>query len=120
MYSRQKNSSKLTLIKNIEDQPQNETLWTEIQIHSKNLPRRSYHTSVIHDSKLYIYGGYDINTGILGDFYSLDLLQKNLKWEPVNQSGSLKPSPRHSHSASIYKEKIWIFGGKIDTLNNTN
>lgn len=36
----------------------------ELKIVGKNISRRSYHTSVIYDGKMYIYGGYDVNSGI--------------------------------------------------------
>lgn len=45
----------------------------EIKIQGKNIPRRSYHSSVIFENKLFVFGGYYINTGTLGDLYAIDL-----------------------------------------------
>ena len=49
--------------------------WAEIKIEGKNIPTRSNHISVIHNSKLYIHGGYDADKGVLGDFYAIDLTE---------------------------------------------
>lgn len=47
--------------------------WSEIKIEGKNIPNRSNHASGVFDSRLYVHGGYDVDWGILGDFYELDL-----------------------------------------------
>jgi hypothetical protein len=47
-------------------------LWSELRI-KHNIMARSYHSSVIYNSSLYVYGGYEANAGTLGDFYSLNL-----------------------------------------------
>lgn len=45
--------------------PDVDSRWIEYRIEGKNLGVRSYHTSVVHDGKLYVYGGYDVDHGIL-------------------------------------------------------
>lgn len=53
--------------------PEVDTRWTEIKISGKNLHPRSYHTMCIYERKLYTYGGYDVDRGIMEDFWSLNL-----------------------------------------------
>ena len=35
----------------------------ELKIVGKNITRRSYHSAVIYEGDMYIYGGYDVNAG---------------------------------------------------------
>lgn len=50
--------------------------WEEAKFSEKNIHQRSYHSAVIYNSSLYIFGGYEINKGIMNDFHSLDLESK--------------------------------------------
>lgn len=43
--------------------------WAEIKIEGKNINSRSNHISVIFGKSLFIHGGYDVDKGIVGDFY---------------------------------------------------
>jgi hypothetical protein len=45
----------------------------EFKFIESNIPPRSYHIAVIYSNTLYIQGGYDIDHGILSDFYKLEL-----------------------------------------------
>lgn len=47
--------------------------WMEYRIEGRNLHVRSHHSSCVDQGKLYIYGGYDVDQGILEDFGVLDL-----------------------------------------------
>ena len=53
-------------------EPQIKNLWAELRI-KQNISARSYHSTVLYNSQLFIYGGYEANTGILSDFHSLNL-----------------------------------------------
>jgi hypothetical protein len=69
-------------------------------------------------SRLFIYGGYDNNThGILKDMFAFTFGSNT--WEALKQNGEL-PGSRHSQTVIVYQEKIYMFGGMYDIMNNTN
>jgi N-acetylneuraminic acid mutarotase len=83
---------------------------------------------VVHNRHIYIFGGYDgINR--VNDFYGYDIdfntwrkvvaVQApnnqvsggELGEEMENTVPSNVPSPRHSHSAVVYEDSMFVFGG---------
>jgi hypothetical protein len=66
---------------------------------------RSYHLSAIYGDKyfsdnfsseicrLFIYGGYNSNLGILSDFLSIDVSNNKFEWEQINYSKENKITP---------------------------
>lgn len=94
----------------------------ELKISGKNISRRSYHTSAIYKDYLYIYGGYDVNTGILNDFWRLNVNDPvDYVWENLtNLDDPNYPGPRERHQCFVYENKLYIFGGLKHTLENTN
>ena len=71
---------------------------------------RDWHTQVINDSCIYIFGG---NNGfnLTNDFYEYDI-ETNLWTEITSNEYSMRPSPRQSHSAAIYDDFMYVFGGQ--------
>lgn len=70
--------------------------WEEAKF-EKNIQQRSYHSAVTFNSSLYIFGGYEINRGILDDFYSLDLESKDFfSWKPIE-----KATPKSVYPGSL-------------------
>lgn len=68
--------------------------WEEAKFSEKNIQQRSYHSTVIHNSFLYIYGGYEINKGIMNDFFSLDLESKECySWNSLSRNSSSSVYP---------------------------
>ena len=51
-----------------------------------------------------ILGGSRVN-----DFFEIDFEQN--EWKAVTVLSGVPPSARHSHSAVVYKNSIYIFGG---------
>ncbi|KAH3763132.1 Ras family protein, partial [Pelomyxa schiedti] len=80
--------------------------------------RRNSHCSVVYRGTMYVYGGFD-GTNILGDIISLDLSRVLScyggeggdlpMWDTVPQINP--PPPRHSSSAVLYKNSMYVFGG---------
>lgn len=70
---------------------------------------RHYHTAVLHDSNIWIFGGLN-NLQPSSDFIKFDL-----EWQTWQQVKT-KPGPGflHSHSAVKYQNKMIIIGGKND------
>ena len=57
--------------------------WIEYKIEGKNIQARSYHSAVVYNDAMYIYGGYDAQKGILSDMYSLSLTKPPFQWTLV-------------------------------------
>ena len=47
--------------------------WFDLRFQGPTPERRGYHTTFIHNGKLFIHGGYDIKEGSLKDLWVLDL-----------------------------------------------
>lgn len=63
--------------------------WEECKFSEKNIQHRSYHSCVVYNSNLYLYGGYEINKGIMNDFFCLDLESKECyTWTNLTKSSS--------------------------------
>ena len=68
--------------------------WEECKFSEHNIHQRSYHTSVTYQNKLYIFGGYEINKGIMNDFYELELDSKDyFSWKNLNYNKENKVYP---------------------------
>lgn len=90
-----------------------------------NPERRSYHTTFIFESKLYIYGGLDIQNGSLSSLWELDLTKisdlesddlerrQSCSWQEIKQQGSKNsmPGPVAYHSSCVHKDQMFLFGG---------
>jgi hypothetical protein len=50
-----------------------DTRWVELLIDGEKIHHRTNHAAAIDNSVMYVYGGYDIELGILGDFYRIAL-----------------------------------------------
>lgn len=71
---------------------------------------RSKHTAVVYGHNMYVLGGEGVDVRDDKDlFLALDL--QTLNWWVPKYKGT---APRvHGHSASLYNEKMYIFGGEI-------
>ncbi|EGR28436.1 kelch motif family protein, putative [Ichthyophthirius multifiliis] len=72
---------------------------------------------------MYIYGGYEVNEGILSDFYSMIIKNsKQYKWDKIIQKNVQKPypGPLMRHTAVIFKDKMYIFGGNKQSMKSSN
>ncbi|KAJ1921822.1 hypothetical protein IWQ60_006681 [Tieghemiomyces parasiticus] len=72
-------------------------------------PSRAFHSSVIIDHKLYVFGGCN-STGYLNDLWTFDLLART--WTMLSPGGE-GPPPRASHSAFVIDGYIVVLGGQL-------
>ncbi|CAL4098822.1 unnamed protein product, partial [Meganyctiphanes norvegica] len=81
-------------------------------------PRWS-HTAVGIEDVMYVWGGRDASgADCTTDLYSLDTTTK--EWSVVETTGDI-PQPRRGHSAAVYKQRMYIFGGySVDEDKNIN
>lgn len=70
----------------------------------------SYHSATAFgDTQLLIVGGITASTKVNKEIYSLNL--KTRKWSKID----VNSQPLYGHSACLYKKKIFIFGGMVDS-----
>ncbi len=96
--------------------------WAEIKIEGKNIPSRSNHVAIVFAEKLYIHGGYDVDRGILGDFYEMDMTasEQEFVWTKLNNLCDGKEIKLKSHTAVSHKETMYLFGGERGTSLGNN
>ena len=87
---------------------------TELNITGTLPTKRHQHTMVVLNDKIYIFGGYGINSvGVnswLNDFYEIDIEQSTSTELTITITGTL-PTKRHQHTMVVLNNKIYIFGG---------
>eukprot|EP01080_Neovahlkampfia_damariscottae_P008181 gene8181-9_t len=87
-------------------------LWIKIGGESKgndNIPAKlSGHTAIVYKSSMYVFGGIDRLKNYSNSVYEFNFETK--KWKLFEVKGRI-PSKRYSHSAILYNEKMYIFGG---------
>lgn len=99
-----------------------------IPLHILNKPRGRYghliavvllNTSL---SKLYLFGG-QLENDVYNDLYLFELTSFKLpkaRWELVEPLNNLRPPPLTNHSMSVYKNKIYVFGGVYNNEKVSN
>ncbi|KAI0452693.1 kelch domain-containing protein [Xylaria acuta] len=79
--------------------------WTQPQVTGPLPKGRARHAAVLHEDKLFIIGGITGHDSyVLDDICYLDL--KTYTW-----SRSWRFVPRFDHSAYIWADRVWVFGG---------
>ena len=114
--------------------------WNEIIGEDLERPSaRRGHTAVVYENSMFLFGIfwihwiflislggqgidgvayndiYEFSFGITHIQYNIinDSIKDRMKWKKLNPVGSVPP-PRHSHSAIVFKDSIYIFGGIMD------
>lgn len=97
-------------------------LWQELRAPAPLPPRRCHHSAVIVQNKLVVYGGQDITIGVFNDLWVLNIDSCNPqceRWYNINAIGNF-PGPLCRHSAVVYNEEVYIYGGTNgDNENNS-
>ena len=84
--------------------------WTEMRLLGKQPSRRSYHSSVIFDKKLYVFGGLDIREGSLNTLYELNL-------SCVNEVSNDESNSGEDYNEKLVSKHKWK---EIQTTGNEN
>lgn len=80
---------------------------------------RASHSSVVHNDKLYIFGGQDDDNNKLDDLWIFDLGSKS--WNEIAPDASgFKPIARSGHTAVVWGQKMYIFGGILELTKELN
>ncbi|CAD8196965.1 unnamed protein product [Paramecium pentaurelia] len=100
---------------NVENQ---DPKWSELKVDGKNINHRAYTSITIHNDFLYLYGGYQVQLGIMDEFYRMNLKSLSYQWEKLSYKEN--PGPRTRHQMCTYMDRIYIFGGQIHQSVSTN
>jgi hypothetical protein len=79
--------------------------WAEIKIEGKNIASRSNHVAVVFGNSLFVHGGYDVDKGIIGDFYEMDISEEcdEYIWKRLNNTCDDKEIKLKGHTGVTYK-----------------
>ncbi|EDV26766.1 uncharacterized protein TRIADDRAFT_54002 [Trichoplax adhaerens] len=92
--------------------------WENVQPRNDYSPSsRHGQTTVVYRNKLYLFGG-QFSDQDEASFWIYNF-EFNL-WSPFEPDGSMIPSTRRNHTASIINGAMYIFGGYIDFRGSTN
>ncbi|KAL2134150.1 hypothetical protein VTI74DRAFT_912 [Chaetomium olivicolor] len=88
--------------------------WTQPQVSGPIPKGRARHAAVLHEDKLFIVGGITGHDNyVLDDICYLDL--KTFTW-----SRSWRFVGRFDHSAYIWGERVWVFGGLSEDMDKVS
>lgn len=99
-----------------------------VPLHVLNKPKGRYGHLIgvvllsAKSSKLYMFGG-QLELEVFDDLYYFELTLFKLpksRWEIVEPANGLKPPPLTNHSMSVYKSKIYVFGGVYNNEKVSN
>ncbi|KAL2139324.1 hypothetical protein VTI28DRAFT_5338 [Corynascus sepedonium] len=88
--------------------------WTQPQVSGPIPKGRARHAAVLHEDKLFIVGGITGHDNyVLDDICYLDL--KTFTW-----SRSWRFVGRFDHSAYIWSDRVWVFGGLSEDMDKVS
>ncbi|KAL2015706.1 hypothetical protein VTK56DRAFT_5007 [Thermocarpiscus australiensis] len=88
--------------------------WTQPQVSGPIPKGRARHAAVLHEDKLFIIGGITGHDNyVLDDICYLDL--KTFTW-----SRSWRFVGRFDHSAYIWSDRVWVFGGLSEDMDKVS
>ncbi|WP_445637190.1 Galactose oxidase [Nostoc sp. DSM 114161] len=90
--------------------------WIQPQVSGEIPTKRSFHSAVLAEDKMLVWGGYQQAKDGGYIFSDVDVHILNLKtwhWSRITPNGT-PPSPRSHHSAALFKNKLLIDGGSYD------
>ncbi|KAF2074200.1 hypothetical protein CYY_004486 [Polysphondylium violaceum] len=90
--------------------------WNKELCVGSDMPEKTEHSAVVYKNGMYVFGGYSGNASYLDiNLYKLDL--DTLESSVLQGTGS-KPQGRSAHSANVWREYMYIFGGWNGTESN--
>uniref|UniRef100_A0A8C5WJR4 Attractin n=1 Tax=Leptobrachium leishanense TaxID=445787 RepID=A0A8C5WJR4_9ANUR len=94
--------------------PADESFWTREEYLDPKLARAS-HKAVVVDDMMWVVGGYMFNHSNYQMVSAYDLVTQ--EWLPLSSSVN-SVVVRYGHSLALYKDRLYMYGGKIDATGN--
>lgn len=84
------------------------------------LPEKTEHTAVLYKQSMYIFGGYSVGPSYSDiNVYKVDLETYELEIIEAKE-GQVRPFGRSAHSAVVWKDYMYVFGGWDGTESNNS
>ena len=80
---------------------------------------RASHSAALYGNKLYVFGGQDDDNNKLGDLWTYDL-QANSWAEIASGDTGFRPIARSGHTAVVWGQRMYIFGGILELTKELN
>ncbi|MBW4642744.1 MAG: hypothetical protein KME23_07050 [Goleter apudmare HA4340-LM2] len=90
--------------------------WRKPQVSGEIPTSRSFHTAVLAEDKMLVWGGYIVakDGGYIFNDVAVHILDLNTwQWSQITPSGT-PPAARSHHSAALVKDKLFIDSGSFD------
>lgn len=85
---------------------------------SGQLPEgRERHSAALYNDKMLVFGGWS-KGGVTKELFELDL--KTKMWKQIKIPNDVENVYRYGHSAVVYKDAMFVFGGKDASMDNYN
>ncbi|MBN3325866.1 ATRN protein, partial [Atractosteus spatula] len=95
-------------------EPANQSFWRREEHAVRSLARAS-HKAAVDGGVMWVIGGYMFNYSDYEMVKAYNLSSQ--EWLPLNQTVN-SVTGRYGHSLALYKNKIYMYGGKIDSTGN--
>nr|CAH0110257.1 unnamed protein product [Daphnia galeata] len=84
---------------------------------------RKGHTAVVYEDRMLVYGGYQDMRGSLGELWEFSF--NSHSWKMIHSSRAKKsseviPHGRHSHTAVVFDQGMWVYGGMTDLAERSD
>ena len=95
--------------------------WTEVTTSAvQKFPARAGHSSVVLGNKIYLIGGFTLNTSGYIRWQDVWKSKDGKKWEEVTTPTSQKFPKRSDHSSVVRKDEIYVIGGASQSKKRFN
>ncbi|XP_016350258.1 attractin-like [Sinocyclocheilus anshuiensis] len=94
--------------------PANVSFWTREEYNGHGLVRAS-HKAVVHEDVMWVIGGHMFNYTHYQMVTAFNISSQS--WMSLNRSVN-SVTGRYGHSLSLHEDKIYMYGGKIDSTGN--
>ncbi|RXN11143.1 attractin isoform X1 [Labeo rohita] len=94
--------------------PANVSFWTREEYSGHGLARAS-HKAVVHEDVMWVIGGHVFNYTHYQMVTAFNISSQS--WMTLNRSVN-SVTGRYGHSLSLHEDKIYMYGGKIDSTGN--
>ncbi|XP_073690226.1 attractin [Garra rufa] len=94
--------------------PANVSFWTRDE-YSRHVLARASHKAVVHEDVMWVIGGHVFNYTHYQMVTAFNISSQS--WMSLNRSVN-SVTGRYGHSLSLHEDKIYMYGGKIDSTGN--
>lgn len=81
-------------------------------------PPRANHSAIFSDGSMYIFGGSSSESEKLNDLWKYDFAKDT--WTEILAEAGVWPRPRSGHVALLHENKMYIFGGSLELMQEVN